>query len=524
MRVCEAACEVGGGRICRCKTDFLTGLGAGYNAASSVAQGRKGISMFAWLNKMLGKKNEPEVEESRSPSATPKSQFEQLNKIAPLQGTGETRRVDSSASPGNEGGGTSFIRREPVLNRGEQIAGYAFFLNEKLQLRLQGEKDLLQKVYDDALLRNLTSLGVNTLLGHRLAFVRISPSSLDNPLLAALPAENTVIILSPTRQPLAFYDIQGRLDELRKRGYVYGWLLRKPQVEQHPELLQLAALGDYLQIEISSFDGMDIKPLLRELLTHRPAGLPPLRLIGHELDSHDEFHLCFKGGFDLFAGRFITSRENWHPPKTEINRLLVIVLLNLLRGDEELKVIADRLTMDPVMTYKLLRYLNSPVMGLQQPVSSMDKALIVLGREKFYRWLSLLLFDIKSPGFRERLLTEQALSRAALLESLAGHGKIPKEKDALFILGLFSMLDLLMGQPIEIILQQTKLAPALHDALLGKPGVLHDALQLVIATEEAPEEVMKERAAACGLDSVEVTQSLLAALKWASEMSSITES
>ena len=78
----------------------------------------------------------------------------------------------------------------------------------------------------------------------------------------------------------------------------------------------------------------------------------------------------------------------------------------------------------------------------------MDKALLILGRERCFRWLSLLLFDIKQSNFRERLLTEQALTRAFFLESLAGLGKVPKDKDALFILGLFSMLDLLMGMPM----------------------------------------------------------------------------
>ncbi len=67
------------------------------------------------------------------------------------------------------------------------------------------------------------------------------------------------------------------------------------------------------------------------------------------------------------------------------------------------------------------------------------------------------------------MLTEQALTRAFFLESLAGLGKVPKDKDALFILGLFSMLDLLMGMPMAELLEQTQLPEALHQALLGQP-------------------------------------------------------
>jgi hypothetical protein len=109
-------------------------------------------------------------------------------------------------------------------------------------------------------------------------------------------------------------------------------------------------------------------------------------------------------------------------------------------------------------------------MGLMSPVTGLDKALILLGREKFYRWLSLMLFDFKSPGYKERVLTEQALSRAAFLERLAGQGTVPAQADWLFILGLFSNLDLLMAQSMADLLLQAKLPAPVHDALLGEAG------------------------------------------------------
>lgn len=440
-----------------------------------------------------------------------RSQFELLNQLVPLQ-------KQEASQPGNppvQPALASFVRREPVLNRQEQIAGYAFNLHERLQLRLQGERDLLLKVYDDALLRNLTSLGVNALLGHRLAFIRLSPASLENPLLEQLPVDNTVLMLTPGRQMLDMARLSAQLAGLRERGYVWGWHVKKSQLTEHPALLALAAQGDYVQIEVSGFDGMDIKLLQKDLASVRQAGLPRLKLIGHELDSYDEFHVCFKGGFDYFSGRFITSRENWHPPKGAINRLQVMELLNLLRSDAELKLIAEQLSQDPVMSFKLLRYINSAAMGLQSPLATLDKALLVLGRERFYRWLSLLLFDIKAPGFRERLLTEQALARAHFLESLAGVGQVPDDGDGLFILGLFSMLDLLMGQPLERILQQTRLPENVMNTLLGAPGPWQDVLQLACASEEAAAEQLESLAERCGLDALQVTHQAINALNWA---------
>lgn len=415
----------------------------------------------------------------------------------------------------------SFVCREPILDRNERIAGYEFILSEKIQSRLQGELELVQKIYDDALLRNLASLDSETLLGSRLAFVQLSPASLGNPLIQHLPAKNTVLLLTPSRNTLEPELVGSRLQTLRAEGYAHGVLLRKAQLDDNPPLLQLAACADFVQIEANGFDGMEIKLLIKSLQAARPAVLPRLRLVASELDAFDDFHLCFQGGFDYFFGRFVTSRENWHPPKSDINRLRVIELLNLLRSGAEFDLIAKQLKLDPILTFKLLRYLNSPLMGLQSAVTTMDKALMVLGREKFYRWLSLLLFDIRTPGYRERVLTEQALARAHFLEGLAAQGNLPANREQLFTLGLFSLLDLLMGQPMSEILAQARVAEAVRDALLDHPGPFRDALLLAIAAEGPSPETLEQRAAVCGVDALQVSLSAIESLAWAHEISSL---
>lgn len=481
---------------------------------------------FAFFRRWLGKKTP--ASPAPEPEAT-QAQFERLNQLAPLKPppavmlTPEpAATVAAAAATTTEtSAAATFVRREPILNRHEQISGYVFSLSERLQLRLAGEKDLLHKVYDDALLRNLSALGVHSLLGHRLAFIRLSPASIDNPLIDQLPAENTVLTLTPARQMLDAPALSAQLQTHASRGLQHGWLLCKKRLAAHPPLLELAAQGDYVHLQTADFDGLEIKDLMRKLNALRPGTQPPLRFIAHALNSFDEFNLCYRSGFDYFLGDFVSSRENWHPPKSEINRLQIIKLLNLLRSDEDLQTIAEQLKIDPVISFKLLRYLNAPVMGLQTPVATLDKALLILGRDRFYRWLSLLLFDIRNPGHRERLLCEQALTRAFFLEALSGQGHLPASADEFFILGLFSMLDLLLGQPLDSILAQTRLPARIQDALLGQVGIYQKALALAIAIEEQRTEDLDQLARTCGLDSLLITRYSLAALTQAHQLLSL---
>lgn len=452
------------------------------------------------------------------PPAEAPGSFEVLQEVAPLKRDHAPAANGDAATPSH-----SFVCRLPLLNRQEKIAGYQFTLHENVQARLHGKLDLVQKAYDDVLLRHLASLGINSLLGHRVAVIGLAPASLGNPLLPDLPAANTVFLVIPTQQKLPISELNAQLQSLRQAGYAHGWLLRQPDLVAHPELLDLAATADYVQIEVNGFDGMDIKTLLKSLKSRRPEGLPPLKLIASELNTFDEFNLCFQGGFDMFHGRFVSSRESWHPPKSDINRLQVIELLNLVRSDAEFDAIAEQLKREPVLTFKLLRYLNSPAMGLQSPVEAMNQALLILGRDKFYRWLSLLLFDIKTPGYRERVLTEQALTRGRCLENLAGQGRMPAQKDQLFLLGLFSLLGALMGQPMPQMLKQAKLPEAVRAALLGEPGPYLDALALVVAVEGLEHDELKRCADACGVDAMQISRAAIDALAWANEITALNE-
>ncbi|MEI7611386.1 MAG: HDOD domain-containing protein [Betaproteobacteria bacterium] len=474
--------------------------------------------MFDFIRRLLGKG----VPRDGAPQTNPLPKIEQqsggIDHLLPEVNSAEARAADSPQEH-------SFVCREPVIGRDERIAGYEFILPEHVQMRLQAGDDTeaLHKAYDDALLHSLSSLGGDALLGSRLAFVRLSPGSLDNPRIAQLPARNTVLVFSPTCHALDLETLKPKLAALREKGFSCAWYLQQDPSQLTPDLLELAACADYVQFETAGLDSAQIKSLLRPLLEARPAALPGLKLMGAGIASYDEFRLIFQGSFDYFLGSFVNSRENWLPPKRSTNRLNVIELLNMLRSGAEFKQIAEKMKLDPVLTFKLLRYLNSPVMGLQMPVTSIERGLIVLGRDQFFRWLSLFLFDIHAPGYRDRVLTEQALARAYFLESLSGQGAFSTNKDQLFILGLFSLLDLLMGQAMSVVLQQAKPSEPVQQALLGESGNLRDALELAIAIEGLSPENIEARATKCGVDALLILRSANEALEWANKISLLAD-
>ena len=436
--------------------------------------------------------------------------FRQLNAVAPL------KPLNKDNTPGNKGEESSFVCREAVLDRAERIAGYEFALGRELQSRMLEKSALIRRVYDDAMLRNLAPLGVSSLLGKRLAFIRLSVASLKNPLLESFSTLNTVIMITPGVLAESDHaEVRANLQHLKDLGIMHGWTINRPR----PELAEFLHGADIIEIEAAALDGIQLKTMCLEFRARQGKQ----KLIASELQTSDDFNLCYHSGFDYFMGPFVSSRENWHPAKSEINRLRVFEALNMIRTGAEFDAIADCLRTDPILTFKLLRYINSPGIGLQKKVEEISQALLIMGRDRFYRWLSLLLFDFSQPGYRELVLNEQSLTRARFMETLAGQGTVPALADQLFITGLFSLLDVMMGRPLAEVLKQVSLPEAVVSALNGESGVMRDALVLAIAVEATNADEMAAAAAQCGLDAATVANLMIEALDWSQQVISAGE-
>ena len=183
---------------------------------------------------------------------------------------------------------------------------------------------------------------------------------------------------------------------------------------------------------------------------------------------------------------------------------------------DERKPLADltrELRGDVGLCYRLLRQVNSPAVGVSRPVESIDQAVLILGRSEVYRWLSVLLLASVSGRRTSRALQEVSLARARMLELLARErGSEPP--DALFTVGLLSLLNVMLEMPMSQVLQPLRLSEAAHLALLDHSGPWHELLTLSEALER--HDLEAATAAATGFGGIErVSQLSDEAWRWA---------
>jgi EAL and modified HD-GYP domain-containing signal transduction protein len=144
---------------------------------------------------------------------------------------------------------------------------------------------------------------------------------------------------------------------------------------------------------------------------------------------------------------------------------------------EQLEMLVSR---DVALSYRLLRYINSAFFGLRREVDSIGRALKLLGIENVKRWSTLTVFAGIDEKPRELIIT--GLTRAHFCE-LAGVHFGEEDKERSFTLGLFSVIDALMDQPMSEVISSVPFPADMVAALVDHSGAKGELLEAALDCE-----------------------------------------
>jgi EAL and modified HD-GYP domain-containing signal transduction protein len=166
--------------------------------------------------------------------------------------------------------------------------------------------------------------------------------------------------------------------------------------------------------------------------------------------------------------------------------MAVLKLLGEINRDIPDGAIIDTLQKDPSLTYHILRLVNSAALITANKINSVKQALSILGRRRLTRWLQLLLFAVGNDQ-RPAPLVELAARRGKFMELLVEHWthRTGTLHDRAYMAGVFSLVDALLGLPMQEVLQHLGLEEEIEDALLRRKGQLGKLLELCERVEAA---------------------------------------
>lgn len=394
----------------------------------------------------------------------------------------------------------NFIVREPLLDPKQRVIGYEL----SWQLQDGTEKPTADDM--EALMgfvaEQLVDEDGDWLLRKKILFVDAVPELLSTDALHAMPPEYTVLTLS--RQDLANEDTLAAVRGLRAGGI--GIALRDADLTK----LDKALLHDVSYIEVR-FSGGDVAAQARAYAALKQSSV---RMVGRPVTTWADFDACAMLGLDAFVGKLHLTPRPGNPVKgLNPAQTVILQLMQLVKKNADVKQLEDVLKRDAALSYKLLRFINSAGFGLGREIQSLRQALALLGYAPLYRWLTLLLATASTSGYSP-VLMETAVVRGRLAE-LLGTPFLPKgESENLFVTGMFSLLDRLLGLPMKEVLETIQLSDDVVEALMTRGGMYGPYLALAEACELNPM-LVGSLASSLQISPEEVNKAHLQALAWA---------
>lgn len=398
--------------------------------------------------------------------------------------------------------GNVFIGRQPILDKHHQLVAY------ELLFRTAGSSGAGAlpdgTVATGRVLANaLNQLGLHTVLGGKKAFLNVTMEFLQQGLHELLPRECAVLEILESVEPTP--ELVARCAQLRADGYE----LALDDFVYSPAWEPLLDLATYVKLDVRALGMAGIAKLAGRLRGRRFA------LLAEKVETVDEFRRCLDLGFDYFQGYYFAKPELLGTKRVDPALPNAINLFNLVVGKAEIARIEAGFRQDVALSYGLLKFINSVGMGLVHRVTGIRHALVVLGHSKLARWLSLLMLSLPGQGVAPQALFHVALTRARLTELLGQKRLSPKEHDLLFMMGMFSALDALLGKPLQEALSGIMLPPEVGDALLRGTGRLAPYLQLARACEDMDVAGVQRLAGSVGFTLTDVNTVQHQALAWA---------
>lgn len=239
--------------------------------------------------------------------------------------------------------------------------------------------------------------------------------------------------------------------------------------------------------------------------------------LAEDVNDQPSFEACQQLGFSWFAGEYGLRLQASRRDPT--SRLRLLSLLDMLACDADSAVIEQQMKQDPALSYQLFKLVSSAAFGLSTPITNYRQALDLIGRRQLQRWLQLLLYARHASDTSNNPLLPRAAARAGLMEALCKTLNYDRdEQDRGFIVGMFSLLSLLLGLPIQEIASRLKLPADVLSALTERDGRLGQLLNLVERAEFGQMPLRHADLADCGLSAQAYCQALMHAYRWAAQV------
>lgn len=347
-------------------------------------------------------------------------------------------------------------------------------------------------------------MGIETISSDKLLFVSVTNTSifLDIQSVSDVPKNRIVLLIDNTIPPVEMYI--NRIKELKDKGYKLA--IRKLHVTEYENYREILGLMDYVFLNTKKISVEKIRVYFDKLF-------PNVIMVAGNIDTADVFEEI-KGlnACKMYEGSFF--RVPVTKGQTEIAPLKAnyIELLNIVNNENyDLTKAADTIGRDTALTISMLKMVNK--FARNSEITSIRHAAAMLGQRELKRWIRTAVVN-ELYADKPNEIMRLSLIRAKFAENLAKSFELAIKSEELFLMGLFSILDVILEKPMSEALTDVHVSKDVFDALVNRTGILAPVFEFVEQYEMANWSEISRQMLLHKIDMKDVYNAYVDALVW----------
>jgi EAL and modified HD-GYP domain-containing signal transduction protein len=391
------------------------------------------------------------------------------------------------------------LARQPILDERQRLFGYEI-LYRPVRGAMKRASDCPDVATATVSVHAVLDIGIEKLAGDAQVFVNVTRHTLEQGLYEFLPPERVVLEVPED------CSVDESLVKWIERAKDKGFRIALDDFVMSGPTAPLVPLADVIKIEVPALDEEGLRRHAEALAR------PGVRLLAEKVETRAIQRCCLDAGYDLFQGYFFSEPEHVAGSHVAPDRTLLMRLLAEVHDPEAtIESLEQLVVVNNALAYKLLKYVNSALHGVAQPIESIRHAIVMLGLDRVRTCASMLLLSGLDSKPQELVLT--ALMRARSCE-LIGRARGRENPQKLFTVGLLSLLDSFLDRPMPDLLADLPIADDIRAALIDHRGPLAGSLEAAIAFEgrdggrELDDRVDPEQWNECYVEALSWTQGM----------------
>lgn len=379
-----------------------------------------------------------------------------------------------------------YVARQAIFNINKEVVAYELLFRNNNINEFISIKDVNPTL--EVIRNSFFLIGLDKITGGKKAFINFDEELIDLEFIEGFSKDYLAIEILETVKP------DNRIVECCRRLKEKGYIIALDDFKYHENFDELLKYIDIIKVDFLATTDKERKEIISRINNKN------IKFLAEKIETEEDYEEASRCGYSYFQGYFFCKPAIIQGRDISGYKFTYIDLIaELSKDNTHIKNIEDLIKKDVLLSYKLLKAVNSAYYYLKRRITSIGDAIMFVGIEELKRWVFIItLKEIGENSIDE--LVKISLIRAVFLESLSSKVKFNVSKLDAFLTGIFSLIDVLLKMPLEDILCDLPISDDVKGALSSKKNILSELLELTIAYEKGNWEEVNELSEKFGLN------------------------